>query len=181
MAGGAGDDFFSGGAGNDTLTGDTGSDFLNGDAGNDSLNGGDGTDNLTGDDGNDTLTGGEGTDILRGDAGNDILTGGDGGDQFIFLSPTEGVDTITDYVPGTDLIEISPSGFGGGLAVEIGSLPSNQFVLGTAALDADDRFIYDTVAGALFYDADGTGATAQVQIATFSGAPTLSAGDISFT
>ncbi|MBR8828338.1 MAG: hypothetical protein DSM107014_10655 [Gomphosphaeria aponina SAG 52.96 = DSM 107014] len=57
-------------------------------------------------------------------------------------------------------------------------MPSSQFVLGTAALDADDRFIYNKAGGALFYDVDGLGGTAQVQIATLTGAPTLAASNI---
>ena len=41
----------------------------------------------------------------------------------------------------------------------------------------DDRLIYDAATGKLFFDADGTGAEAQVLIATLSDAPVIGAGD----
>ena len=48
----------------------------------------------------------------------------------------------------------------------------------TAAHDADDRIIYDTTTGKLYYDADGNlpGASA-VQFALLTTHPTLTAGD----
>jgi hypothetical protein len=41
------------------------------------------------------------------------------------------------------------------------------FQLGLSATDGSDRFIYDNISG-LFFDADGTGLSAQVQLATLS-------------
>jgi len=183
LTGGAGNDTIAGLAGSDTLIGSDGNDilqgnedgdFLFGNAGEDSFNGGKGDDNLAGGAGNDSLTGDDGNDTLTGGAGNDTLTGSAGSDSFAFNNLSHGADTIADFVTGTDRILIEAAGFGGGLTA--GALSSNQFVSGTAALDADDRFIYS--AGSLFYDADGTGTTAQVQIATLTGAPALNAADI---
>jgi Ca2+-binding RTX toxin-like protein len=53
------------------------------------------------------------------------------------------------------------------------------FQSGTAADDRGDRLIYDRVSGALYYDADGLGGAAQVQVATIGTRthPTLGAGD----
>ena len=48
---------------------------------------------------------------------------------------------------------------------------------GSAALDADDRIIYNTSNGGLYYDADGVGGQAAVQFATLSGVPPLTAAD----
>jgi serralysin len=63
-------------------------------------------------------------------------------------------------------------------ALASGGLPAGAFVVGTAAADADDRILYDTATGALFYDSDGTGAAAAIQFATLSSKPlTLAAGD----
>ena len=53
----------------------------------------------------DTLRGGAGDDVLYGKSGNDTLTGGADADQFLFdLAATNGVDSITDFVVGTDKI-----------------------------------------------------------------------------
>ncbi|NES21581.1 MAG: calcium-binding protein [Symploca sp. SIO3E6] len=139
---------------------------------------GDGANNdLYGGAGNDTLVGGAGNDLLVGDAGNDLLVGGAGADTFHFRFPNDGIDTITDFDASQgDIIQISDSGFGAGLSV--GVLDSEQFILGSAAGDAGDRFIYNNVTGALFFDADGTGSLAQVQIAQLSTNPVLSNSDI---
>jgi Ca2+-binding RTX toxin-like protein len=115
---------------------------------------------------NDTLTGANGNDTLIGGAGADSLTGGLGLDTFVFNSPSEGVDTITDFIVADDTIQVSASGFGGGLVAR--TLPVDQFVLGTAALDANDRFIYNSLDGALLFDADGVGGASATQIATLS-------------
>jgi Ca2+-binding RTX toxin-like protein len=39
------------------------------------------------------------------------------------------------------------------------------------------QFIYNTTTGVLFYDADGSGGTTAIRIATFTGAPSVAAGD----
>ncbi|HEY4941731.1 MAG TPA: calcium-binding protein [Rhizomicrobium sp.] len=63
------------------------------------LVGGSGSDVLYGHNGNDTLEGSGGNDFLVGGRGNDILTGGTGDDRFVFRTG-DGLDTITDFVPG---------------------------------------------------------------------------------
>jgi predicted extracellular nuclease len=57
--------------------------------------------------GRDTLVGTDGDDIISGGVGADTLTGGAGRDQFVFDSVLDGVDTITDFQPGTDLIVLT--------------------------------------------------------------------------
>ncbi len=150
----------SGGAGPDTIAGFAGDDTILGGAGNDSIDGGLGNDVLIGGAGNDTLIGSVGLDTLQGGLGNDV---------FVFASALHGVDTIQDFVPGTDILRVSATGFGGGLVA--GTLPASQFVVGAAATTAAHRFVYN--AGALFFDADGTGPIAPVQIATLTGPPLL--------
>jgi len=98
-------DILTGRGGNDTLTGGAGSDRLNGSAGDDALDGGKGADQLIGGTGDDTLIGGKGGDVLVGGRGADLLTGGKGADQFVFNSPAEGGDTITDF-KAVDLIDL---------------------------------------------------------------------------
>ena len=141
---------------------------------------------LTGGTGNDTLLGGNGADQLRGGAGNDTLTGGAGADFFIFdttPSATTNKDTITDFVSGTDKLEFSKAIFTGLSSAALGGLTSDAFWSGssvTAAHDATDRFVYNTATGALYYDADGIGGTAAIQVALLgtSTHPTLVYSDI---
>jgi Ca2+-binding RTX toxin-like protein len=50
----------------------------------------------------------------------------------------------------------------------VGALSADQFWSGAGAIaghDADDRIIYNTTTGALYYDADGSGAGVAVQVA----------------
>jgi Ca2+-binding RTX toxin-like protein len=133
-----------------------------------------------------TLTGGTGNDTLAGGLGNDILTGGAGNDTFVFntvANASKNKDIITDFVSGTDVIQFSKAIFTG-LGTSAGSLTSDQFWSGagvTKAHDADDRIIYNTTSGALYYDADGSGkAAAAVQVALIgaSSHPTLAYTDM---
>ncbi|MDE2759863.1 MAG: calcium-binding protein [Paracoccaceae bacterium] len=95
----------TGGEGDDTITGGSGDDFLKGGEGDDTLSGMAGNDLLIGGEGSDTLAGGAGGDWLTGGEGDDILTGGQGSDNFIF-SPSQGDDTITDFVANEDIINL---------------------------------------------------------------------------
>ncbi|WP_375339272.1 Ig-like domain-containing protein [Lyngbya sp. PCC 8106] len=115
---------------------------------------------------------------IEGGNGNDELTGKGGGDTFVYQQPADGTDMITDFDASEgDRFEISASGFGGGLTV--GTLASEQFVLGTVAMESDDRFLYDTASGNLFFDVDGIGSQTSTLLATLDGNPTLSANEFS--
>ncbi len=104
--GGEGKDTIFGGRDDDLLSGDDGSDTLNGGQGDDTLNGGTGNDVLMGDNGHDELDGGSKNDTLSGGRGDDTLTGGSGTDVFVF-NASGGFDVVTDYVDGTDRIDLS--------------------------------------------------------------------------
>jgi Ca2+-binding RTX toxin-like protein len=126
VAGGAGndsltgannDDDLRGGAGDDVLTGMTGADTLDGGIGNDTLSGGGKADDLIGGHGNDILNGGGGWDELVGGKGNDTLTGDGGKDVFVF-APDSGIDLITDFVQGEDIIRLTGPN-GGATTVQI--------------------------------------------------------------
>ena len=129
-----------------------------------------------GNDGANTITGGAGNDLLRGGLGADTLIGNVGADLYLFDTVLGGgnVDAVTGFVSGSDRIVLDNTIF---TALAEGGLASNAFVLGTAAGDADDRILYDASTGALYYDADGSGAAAAVQFATLTGAPLIAAGD----
>lgn len=142
------DDHFSGGAGNDTLTGNQGNDILDGGAGND------------------TITGDDGFDILQGGAGNDTISGGSGNDQFIFAAPTPnanaaintliGVDAITDFVVADDTIVLDRATFGKFSGVSIGSaIGASDFAIVTTDLDAENStalIVYNSTNNKLFYN-----------------------------
>jgi len=80
-----------------------------------SLTTGSAADAVSGGTGNDTLIGGAGNDTLTGAAGADRLTGGTGADLFVFgqnlsnavVSSASAPDTVTDFVSGTDKLQIS--------------------------------------------------------------------------
>ena len=61
--------------------------------------------------------------------------------------------------------------------LSLGALNAGVFVTGSAALDADDRILYDASTGKLYFDADGNGAGAAVQFAILSGSPAITASD----
>jgi|GEM_PF-271214 len=55
----------------------------------------------------DTLVGTAGNDIIIGGQGADLMSGGQGKDIFVFESIRDAMDQITDFVPGTDRLDLS--------------------------------------------------------------------------
>ena len=164
LDGGIGNDQLFGLVGNDTLLGFDGADWLEGGDGNDSLSGGlqadtllggIGTDWLGGGKGFDSLDGGDGNDTLNGGLGTDTFTGGAGLDHFVFGTLLGGtnIDTITDFVSGVDVINLSATIF------------TAYAGLSGTTVGMSDNLQYDSGSGALSYDADGAGGAAAVQFA----------------
>lgn len=130
--------------------------------------------------GNDTLDGGRGWDVLDGGNGNDelggdLLSGGAGNDRFVFdTGPTIGgnADVISDFTRGADKLVFSAAQYAG-----LDDL-ADAFRAGSVAMDADDRLLYDTATGELFYDPDGSGFDPALLVATLTGHPLLTAADI---
>jgi len=150
------------GTGNDlanVLIGNTLAHLLNGMTGADGLNGGNGDDTLIGGQGADTLTGGAGSDIFR------------------YLASTERGDVVADYRAIDDTIEVSASGFGGGLVAGMNLAATGRYLsnLTGDANAARGQFTFETDARTLWWGADGTGAGARVAIATFTGLTSLAA------
>jgi Ca2+-binding RTX toxin-like protein len=138
----------------------------------DKLVAGAGADIMSGGAGNDTLSGGAGSDTLVGGAGKDELRGGDGADRFVFdTAPgTSNLDTIKDFLPGTDKIVLSNKIFSKFTGITAGTeiaIMAGNFVSGATAKasDTDDYLIHDTKKGLLYYDADGNGRGAAVAFA----------------
>jgi Ca2+-binding RTX toxin-like protein len=187
LAGGGGHDVLAGGDGNDTLHGGAGADALHGGAGIDAASyagstagvtvnlgasGGDaagdtltGMENLIGSAHADRLTGSAANNVLNGGLGNDVLTGAAGFDAFLFNTAlgAANVDQITDFSVTDDTIRLENAVFSALTAT--GVLSAAAFAVGTAASDADDRIIYDSANGVLYYDADGAGGAAQIPFA----------------
>ena len=126
---------------------------------------------LTGNSGNNVLKGLAGNDILVGREGDDTLIGGDGDDIFIFDN-LDGVDSVEDFTIGSDLLQLDALVF---TSLAAGVQDAN-LVMGTEAVDSDDFLVFDADNGALYYDADGSGAEAAVQIAAV-GVSSLVAAD----
>jgi serralysin len=154
LRGGLGDDELRGGQDNDFIYSGQGNDNVFGAFGNDELRGGMGNDTIQGGQGNDTLFGGADNDFLQARLGNDVVTGGAGSDTFWFnAAGSADADVIVDFEVDIDDIELDPSVF-------------TAQVLGV-------NILYDTMTGALSYDADGAGPGEALLIATIQGAPEL--------
>jgi Ca2+-binding RTX toxin-like protein len=131
--------------------------------------------NLTGNDYGNTIFGSNGANVIDGKGGSDALVGYGGADTFAFTTAlgAGNVDTVYGFVAGTDKIGLDDAIF---TAIG-GTLNANAFVVGAAAADADDRIIYESATGQLFYDADGNGAGAAVQFAILEPGLALTASD----
>ena len=100
-----------------------------------------------------------GADLLQGMAGKDTLTGGAGADKFVFntaLNAATNVDTITDFSVVDDIIRLDDAHFAG--IGPAGVLNADAFHIGAVAADAQDRIVYDSANGLLFFDANGSAA-----------------------
>ena len=150
----------------------TGNDFANkirGNEGNNVLKGRGGSDVLSAYGGNDRLYGGLGADTLYGGAGKDAF--------FFDTSParTGNVDRIADFNVRDDVIRVDNAVFR--KAGPNGRLDGDAFTRGSAATDAEDRFIYNPLTGSLFYDADGTGPANALKLAILKKGLLLTAAD----
>ena len=151
-------------------TGNALDNILSGNGGKNTLAGGNGKDTLKGNGGDDILKGDAGDDILFGGTGKDTLTGGANKDIFVFDTAlgAGNVDHVTDFNVADDTIHLENAIFTA-LTV-LGTLASGAFVRNTTgkAVDGDDRVIYETDTGNLFYDSNGSSSGGSVLFATLS-------------
>jgi Ca2+-binding RTX toxin-like protein len=118
---------------------------------------------------------------IAGNSGNNTMSGAQGADTFWFttaLNAATNLDHITDFA-SVDTIDLENAVFTS--LTTTGTLSANAFASGaglTSAQDADDRIVYNTTTGALFYDADGVGGVAAVQFAILDNHSALTNADI---
>jgi len=133
----------------------------------DSISGGDGNDQIFGDDGNDTMSGGLGSDSFTGGAGKDV---------YLLDGPISDRDYIIDFSHADDTIRLDDAVY---TALNLGTLSSDAFYSAagaTKATTADQRIIYNTTNGALYYDADGVGGAAAQEFARLYGLGVAASG-----
>ena len=127
--------------------------------------------NAIGGSGNDTIIGNAADNRLDGGVGNDTYTGAAGADTFVL---DKQLSVITDFAQGEDLL-----GLGSVYAALFtgGELKDGVLVNAVAATLLTDRLVYNGATGALYYDANGSGAGLQTHIATLATGLTLDADD----
>jgi Ca2+-binding RTX toxin-like protein len=126
-----------------------------------------------------TIIGNAGNNVINGGLGADTLTGGAGKDTFMFNTRlgSPNVDTITDFNVADDTIRLENGIF---TALSgTGTLTAAQFVKNATGLaqDANDRIIYETDTGKLFYDANGSASGGRIHFATLDKNLALTASD----
>ncbi len=133
-------------------------------------------DKLTGSAGNDRIEGMRGNDTIWGKSGNDILVGGSGKDSFTFDTKLgiSNIDVILNFNVRDDSIRLNDTVF---TKLKSGKLSSEGFAIGPKALDAQDRIIYNSKTGSLFYDPDGSGPSRAIQFAKIDAGLKLTAAD----
>jgi hypothetical protein len=136
------------------------------------------TDWISGGEGADTIDAAGGADMIIGGNGNDTITTGIGADRILYYNPSEGMDTITDFVATgatADTLAFRSSAFGN---IGTGTLPGANFSTNPGDSTTVPTFLYN--GNVLTYDADGlNNGVAGVTIATFSPtSPTLTASNI---
>ena len=121
---------------------------------------------LSGDNANNSIVGDNQNNFILGGKGDDSLTGGQGDDVFIWQESETGIDTITDWANGTNILDLSELLQGEG--------PSAT----AATLDAFLDFTYDTntTKTTLTIDVDGSGGGADQQKIVFEGVDLTQSG-----
>ncbi len=135
---------------------------------------------INGGGGNDIINAGGGNDIIIGGLGSDTITVGPtsgssaaDSDKVLYYETNEGGDTITDFNNlGTDILGFRNAAFGN---LGTGTLSTANFSNGLPT-NANEKFNY--IGNVLYYDADGNGGGAAVQIATFQNNAVITASSI---
>lgn len=128
------------------------------------------------------IEGNSGDNVLNGGRGDDTLTGGGGNDTFSFITRRGSfgdIDKITDFSNESgndDKIKISKEVFSA--ITETGELDAALFKANDSgvATELDDRIIYSTNSGQLFYDGNGSGPGGGIPFAVIANHASLTGG-----
>lgn len=123
----------------------------------------------------DKITGTTASEVFIPLGGDDVITMG-GGKDLLVLASTSANPMVKDFSVAEDKIFLSNKTFTS-LSQVPGALDSQNFVNGTIRQDSNDYIFYNQGTGGLFYDADGNGSGAAIQIATLGSSihPSLTA------
>jgi hypothetical protein len=148
-----------------------------------SLTAGAGADTISGGTGSDTLIGGAGNDNITGGVGKDTLTGGTGADTFVFATNSANAisstlatpDTITDFVSGTDKLQITQT-----VTAFLGNYGSVSSAQAAAANDGRGNLAYFVTGENNLYVVTATNGVAGTTdtVITLSGVTALTAADL---
>ena len=124
-----------------------------------------------------TIVGNSAANFIDGGGGADRLRGNGGADTFVFSSglSSANVDQIVDFKHVDDVIALDDAAFAG-LSPGMSFTADMLRMAGGASIatTANQRIVYDTSSGSLFYDRDGSGTTyTAIKFATLMGAPTI--------
>lgn len=146
------------------------------------ITGSTGADTITGGQLADTISGGAGIDRITGHAGADQLTGGAAADTFVYTNATVAhssgtvVDSITDFLSGTDKLEVTLNYSSLTSVLNINAVRASAGVAGlTLAQDAlsgeRGQYIYDTTTSQLYINvnADNLITSSDFKIGTNAG------------
>jgi Ca2+-binding RTX toxin-like protein len=151
-------------------------------SGGSNLTGTTGPDTLIGTAGNDTIYGNSGNDWIEGRGGNDTVSGGSGQDSYVFREHGgANADFVTSFDTEWDMLRFDSGAFsalGGAGHFSSGDARFYSAAGASAGHDADDRVVYNTTTGQLYYDADGAGGADAQLVATIQGAAPVVASDI---
>lgn len=122
---------------------------------------------ITGSSGDDSLSGGGGNDTIISGAGNDTVSGNFFGDDLYIFNAAPGeenADLLTGFTrhefEGFDTVVLDSSVMPELGAIGDFSAEDERFYAAadaTGGAETDDRVVYDTDSGRLYYDADGSG------------------------
>jgi len=139
-------------------------------------------DTLTGNGAAQTLTGQGGSDTIWGAGGADTLWGATGTDAFVFREMgTANADRISDFASGSDKLHLDDAAFTAIGAMGNFGAADARFKANSSgtATDTNDRVVFNTSTGQLYYDADGSGSGAAAQlIATVQTGASVASADI---